>query len=101
MALNISLLDDLEKNKHDLLNIEKAVKNLNRPLLIAHGEQDLAVKIKEGELIYNWSDKNLTKFFKIPSTGHTFNVKHPFEGSNPVLENLLNETKIFFNNNFN
>ena len=101
MSLNVSLLNDLEKNKHDFLNIEKAVKNLNKPLFIAHGEQDLSVKIKEAEMLYNWSDKNNTKFYKIPSTGHTFNMKHPFDGSNPVFENLLNETKIFFNSNFN
>ncbi len=101
MALNVSLLDDLEKNKDELLNIEKAVKNLHRPLFIAHGEQDLSVKIKEGEMIYNWADKSLTNFFRIPSTGHTFNMKHPFEGSDPIVENLLNETKIFFNLNFN
>ncbi len=101
MALNVSLLDDLEKNKNDLLNIEKAVKNLRRPLFIAHGEQDLSVKIEEGEMIYNWADKSLTKFYRIPSTGHTFNMKHPFEGSNPVVEKLLYETKFFFNSNLN
>ncbi len=101
MALNVSLLEDLEKNKNSLLNIEKAVKNLNRPLFIAHGEQDLSVKIKEAEMIYNWSDKNRTIFYRIPSTGHTFNMKHPFDGSNPVFEDLLKETKIFFNTNLN
>jgi len=44
---------------------QKAVKELARPLLIAHGEQDIAVPIKEGELLYEWSDKKLTEFYKI------------------------------------
>ena len=99
MKLNYSLLDDLEKNKEDLLNIEKAVKSLNSPLFIAHGEEDLAVPVKEAEVIYNWSNKNNTEFYKIPGTGHTFNAKHPFEGSNPKLELLLEKTEKFFNTN--
>ena len=46
MRLNVSLLEDIEQNKNDLLNLEKATKNLNKPLLLIHGEQDLSVKIK-------------------------------------------------------
>jgi pimeloyl-ACP methyl ester carboxylesterase len=99
MKLNLSLLEDIESNGYDSLNIEKAVKQLGRPLLIAQGEQDIAVPIKEGELLYEWSDKNLTEFHSIPSVGHTFNMKHPFEGSNPVFEELLQKTKNFFINN--
>ncbi|HKI77295.1 MAG TPA: alpha/beta fold hydrolase [Ignavibacteriaceae bacterium] len=99
MKLNLSLLNDLEKNKGDLLNIEMAVKNLNKPLLIVHGEQDLAVPLKEGELLYNWSNKNLTEMIKIPATGHTFDIKHPFEGSNPKFDKVLNSTCEFFNKN--
>ncbi len=101
MKLNVSLLDDLEKNKHDLLNIENAVRNLNRPFFIAHGEQDLSVKINEAENLFSWSDKSQITFYKLKSTGHTFNIKHPFEGSNSKFDSLLNETKIFFNTNFN
>ena len=99
MKLNISLLDDLEKNKDNTLNIEKAVKDLSRPLFIAHGEQDLAVPINEAEKIYNWSNKELTEFIKIPISGHTFDAKHPFEGSNLKFDFLLRKTEEFFNNN--
>lgn len=98
MRLNSSLLDDIEKNKENLLNIEKAVKELNRPLFIAHADQDLAVPIEEAEQIYEWSNKELTELYKISATGHTFDIKHPFAGSNPKFENLLNKTKNFFNN---
>jgi len=95
MRLDVSLLDDLEKNKYDLLNIEKAVSELNCPLFIAHGEQDLAVPITEGEELYKWSDKSKTEFIKIPSAGHTFNIRHPFEGTNDKFEILLDKTKEF------
>ena len=103
MRLNVSLLDDLEKHKNDSLNIEKAVRELKRPLFIAHGDQDLAVPIKEAKLIYEWSDKRITEFYKIEGTGHTFNCKHPFaclagrqEGSNAKFDLLLEKTYNFY-----
>lgn len=99
MKLNTSLLEDIEKNGNNSLNLEKAVRELSRPLLIAHGEQDIAVPIKEGELLYEWSDKKITEFYKIASIGHTFNIKHPFEGSNPKFDELLQVTRNFFINN--
>ena len=101
MKLNISLLDDIEKNKGGLLNIEKAVKKLNKPLLMIHGEQDLAVPLKEAENIYNWSNKDLTEFHKIKATGHTFDVNHPFKGSNRKFDFVLVKTLNFFNKNLN
>ena len=99
MRLNVSLLEDLEKNRDDLLNIGKSVSELNRPLLIVHGEQDVAVPVKEGEELYEMSNKDLTSFIKIPATGHTFDVVHPFKGSNPKFEKVLNSTLEFFNRN--
>lgn len=101
MRLGIELLDDIEKKSESSLSIEKAIKNLNKPLLIAHGDQDLAVKINEAEEIYGWSDKSNTEFFKLFGTGHTFDITHPFAGSNEKFEKLLNKTSFFFKNNFN
>ena len=101
MRLNISLLDDLEENKNDLLNIEKGIKELGRPFLIVHGEQDLAVPLKEGEKLFEWSDNNLTSFVKIPAAGHTFDVVHPFQGSNPKFDIVLNNTIEFFTKKLN
>jgi len=101
MRLNLSLLEDLEQNKNGSLNIEKAVKNLNRPLLIAQGEQDLAVKVDEAKTLYGWANKEYSELLLIPATGHTFDAKHPFEGTNPKLEQLLNKTVEFFNKYLN
>lgn len=101
MRLNVSLLEDIEENKNDLLNIQRAVKELNKPLLIAHGDQDLAVPIKEAEQLFEWSDKEKTEFFKLKKTGHTFDIKHPFEGTTDKFENLLEKTDEFFRSNFN
>jgi len=101
MRLNVSLLEDIEMNKEDLLNLERAARNLGKPLLIVHGEQDLSVPIKEGEQIYNWSNKELTEIFRIPATGHTFDITHPFVRSNTKFDSVLEKTLNFFNKNLN
>jgi uncharacterized protein len=99
MRMNISLLEDIEKNAEGLLNIEKAVKNLNCLLLIAHGDQDLAVPIAEGEQLYEWADKSKTEFVEFCSTGHTFDIVHPFKGTTKKFENLMAKTIKFFEEN--
>lgn len=97
MRMNVALLEDIESNKYHSLNIENAIKKLNRPLLIVHGEQDLTVPIDEGKLLYQHSNKELTEFEIIPSAGHTFDVAHPFESSNAKFERVLDLSLSFFN----
>ena len=99
MRLNLSLLEDLEKNKNSLLNIEKNIGKLNKPLLIVHGKEDLAVKIDEAKQLYNWSNKNITELKIIENTGHTFGCVHPFKGTNEIFEKLLFKTDMFFKEN--
>lgn len=99
MKLDISLLEDIEKNSDDFLNIQKAVSQFNRPLLIVHGNQDMVVPVKEAMQLYEWSNKTKTEFFKIYGTGHTFDVVHPFNGSNEKFERVLETTFNFFQNN--
>jgi uncharacterized protein len=97
MRVNYKLLEDIEKNKDRKLNIENAVRKYRGPLLIIHGEQDLTVPAIEGEMIYEWSNKKKSSYVNIPATGHTFDVVHPFNGSNPKFDRVLNETEQFFN----
>ncbi|MDH7603317.1 MAG: prolyl oligopeptidase family serine peptidase [Melioribacter sp.] len=99
MKLNISLLEDIEKNSDDFLNIQKAISQFNRPILIVHGNQDMVVPVKEAMQLYEWSDKTKTEFFKIYGTGHTFDIVHPFNGSNDKFERVLETTLYFFQNN--
>lgn len=100
MPLKLSLLDDIEKNR-EALSIENAVSNLSKPLLIVHGENDLAVRFEEAEKLFNWADKENSELVKIEKAGHTFDVKHPFEGSNPKFDTVLDKTNKFFNSNLN
>lgn len=96
MRMNYSFLEDIERNKNSKLNLEAAVRNFEKPLFIAHGDQDLAVPVQEANLLYSWSDKSLTELYIIHNTGHTFNAQHPFNGTNDKLEKLLYETNKFF-----
>jgi len=99
MRLNKSLLEDVENHRDDRLNVEKAVKSLTMPLAIFHGVNDESVSLAEGRQLYEWSDHKLTQFVQIPDAGHTFNVSHPFTGSNPAFEAVLAKTESFLKPN--
>jgi dienelactone hydrolase len=72
---------------------------MNKPLLIIQGKNDLAVPVSEVETLYSWSDKELTELHIISAAGHTFDVKHPFEGSNKKFDSVLEKTNYFFKTN--
>ena len=99
MRLNVKLLNDIEQNKNSTLNIETAVKELNRPFLIVHGEQDLTVPFEEGKLLFEFADKEKTELNIIPAAGHTFDIVHPFESSNAKFDYVLIKTLEFFQKN--
>ncbi|MCF8259472.1 MAG: prolyl oligopeptidase family serine peptidase [Melioribacteraceae bacterium] len=95
MPLYIGLLNDIESNMNGSLNMQKAASQLNKPWLIAHGKQDLAVPIGEAEQLYEWSDKSKTEMFVLEATGHTFDIEHPFTKSNFKFDKLLEKTNLF------
>lgn len=97
MRMNAELLEDIERNKDGSLNIEKATGGLRIPYLIIHGEQDVTVPVKEAEQLYKWSDKTTSEMEVIQSAGHTFNIVHPFTGSNDKFDKVLKLTEKFFN----
>lgn len=94
MSLDVSLLDDLENNA-EALDISRATASLRRPLLILHGEQDLSVRIEDGDRLFTLADERLTEFVHIPRTNHTFGAVHPFEGTNAVLDDAIRRTGEF------
>ena len=96
MRMNLSYLEDVEKNKNSSLHFASASHNLNIPWLIIHGEQDLAVAVDEAKKLYAWSEKELTDIMIVPSAGHTFDITHPFQGSNSKFERVLDVTSKFF-----
>lgn len=70
-----SYWEDYIKNK-EVLNIQKAAQNLKKPTLIIHGDQDLAVDLKEAELLKRWI--TTSELVIIPQADHVFGSKHPY-----------------------
>ncbi len=94
MRMNVSLLEDLEKN-YVRLNIKDAMKKTNIQTLIIHGTEDLAVEKSEANLLYELSNKDKTKLVILEKTGHTFGAVHPFARTTPSLEEVIKEIIYF------
>jgi uncharacterized protein len=85
---------DFKKNEKRL-NIKKATKNLEIPLLIIHGNKDTSVSINESESLHKWNSKSTFKI--IENSNHVFGTSHPWDKER-VSEELLEaiETAIDF-----
>ncbi len=96
MRMNVSLLEDLEKNR-ERLSIKKAVSKIEVPVFIIHGTEDMAVGKEEAEELYELCDKSLSKLLILERTGHTFGAVHPFAGTTGALEKVIDEAIGFAN----
>jgi len=65
------------KENEERLNIENAVKKLEIPQLIIHGDNDTSISLDEGKIIHSWNVKS--KFKIIKHADHVFNVSHPWK----------------------
>jgi dipeptidyl aminopeptidase/acylaminoacyl peptidase len=45
-----------------MLNLEKAVKILNKPFFIIHGEEDFSVPVEEKKELFGLANMELTRF---------------------------------------
>lgn len=95
--MNKSFLEDLIQN--DELNIIEAIKNIDKNILLIHGEQDLTVPIEEAQYLIDISRSKFVKIEKIPNAGHTFDITHPFQETNNRFEAVLKDTEIFLKEN--
>lgn len=57
------------------LDIEKVCKNLNKPVFVYHGENDISVLPIEGETVAKWTNG---QFYLIKNTAHTFDTVEPW-----------------------
>jgi uncharacterized protein len=88
-----SQVEDFLANK-EKLSIEKACKNLQKPLLIIHGDQDVSVPIEEAYDISKWTNTSL-KIIK--NTDHVFGSTYPWNSKKlpQKLEEICNEIEKF------
>lgn len=75
MPIKYQFYQDYINNK-ERLNIQHAVENTSKPLLVIHGTDDPAVLIESGRNINSWA-KN-AEFVEISEANHVFGSKHPF-----------------------
>ena len=82
-------------------NVKDELEKLQQPVLIIHGEEDEAVSLQHGINKYEWiKNNNEHAVFKIiQGATHTFNTRHPFEGTNPHVEEMLREVVNFIESN--
>lgn len=87
---NVEYLEDKERNR-DRFNVLRCISNLQIPIAIIHGEQDVTVPIKEAKLLFEASkNNNKVRLELIPKCNHIFNVKHPFVSANEQIEQAIN-----------
>jgi uncharacterized protein len=91
MPMDVSMLDDLEANSKRL-DIVAAAARIRCPLLILHGDQDVSVPLEEGLRIFAAATADHKTMHVIPNTDHTFGAVHPFAGSTPALDSVLDLT---------
>ncbi|GAB4425248.1 MAG: hypothetical protein OHK0039_42880 [Bacteroidia bacterium] len=95
MRLGLPLLDDIERHAHNSLDILAATRKLRKPLLIIHGQKDETVPYYEAEQLNIFADPVSTQFRVVPQAGHTYGAVHPFAGTTPALEQVLEMTLDF------
>lgn len=78
--------EDFKKNEHRL-TISKAVKALDKPLLLIHGSEDSTVLPEEAAQLHRWN-KN-SDLVIIEGADHVFNARHPWS-KKKLPENLQN-----------
>lgn len=91
-----SFYEDFDENRI-AYNIQRAISNTQKPVLILHGDKDATVPLVEAERLKQWGPN--TKIKIIPDADHVFQSKHPWEEPSLPKELLevVNESILFFN----
>ena len=76
MPLNVTLLEDFDKNQ-ETLNILETAKRINIPWLIIQGDDDVNVPFENAQKL---ADSNPgSRLMKIESANHVYGASHPYE----------------------
>lgn len=92
---DLEVLEDLEASR-DEYDLRAAAGRITVPWLVAHGEQDEAVKAEAADRLGEWAGSAETRVLKVPNTGHTFGAVHPWAGPTPAWEKAVAETAAWF-----
>lgn len=95
LPMFLDALDDLEENR-DQLDILAAAAHVAVPWLIVHGTEDESVPVEEALALEQASGSQRTEVLRVEGGSHTFGVRHPWAGSTPEFELVLQRTVEFF-----
>jgi dienelactone hydrolase len=95
MRMNWSMVEDWRAHaaRFDLL---RAAAELRIPYLLVHGQEDLSVRVQEGQELFAAAPRAHSELFVVPRTGHTFGAVHPWEGPTPALEHAVERSLAWF-----
>lgn len=98
LPMGVEVLEDLESS-YATLDVTAAAERIETPWLIAHGQEDESVPVREGrELLHaaGGPAPDRRELLVIPGAGHTLGAVHPFAGPTPQLTEALNATQTWF-----
>lgn len=94
--MGLDILKDVELSSRRKLNILEAVKTLEKPLMIIHGQNDETVPYFEGEQLNIFANPASSQLRLIPQGTHTFGASHPLTEVPRPLEIAVDATTEFF-----
>jgi pimeloyl-ACP methyl ester carboxylesterase len=68
--------EDFKANE-ERLHIESAIKRIEIPMLITHGDEDTSVAIHEAKELHQWNPNSQLRIIK--GADHVFNTQHPWD----------------------
>lgn len=95
LPLYPDVLDDVECHAAGSLDIPAAAGRIGVPWLLIHGTGDSTVSVAEARRLAAAARPELVRFLPVDGE-HTFGAAHPWRGSNPVLDRVMDETVGWF-----
>ncbi|MEZ5964806.1 MAG: hypothetical protein R3F56_13255 [Planctomycetota bacterium] len=94
-SASASTRDELARDAHRFF-VERAVRSLELPVVLIHGEEDHVVPPTEAEQLYHWLPKETGRLIMLEKTGHSFGAGDPFTATSKELEIVVRVSCDFF-----
>jgi alpha-beta hydrolase superfamily lysophospholipase len=95
LPVGTGLLEDYEAGRDGTLDIMAAAGRIAVPWLLVHGAEDETVAPDNARRLERAAGGG-ARLLMVAGAGHTFGVSHPWAGSNPQFDRVLEATVAFF-----
>jgi uncharacterized protein len=93
LSISTDMLEDIERNAARL-DVASAAARIRAPWLIIHGTDDESVPVEEARVLAKANGRAVLKI--VERAGHTFGARHPWQGSTPELDQVMDATVGWF-----